>query len=91
MDEWVGGMGSTETRMTLFYSFFGSAPSAWGGYDDSRDAYLDDFVVWNSVLTGDQAAWLGNPDNGLKDTIIPEPGALALLGLGVLALRRRRS
>jgi len=93
MSQYVGGMGSTETRMTLFYSFYGSA-IPWGGYGDNLGAYLDDFGVWNSVLTPDQAAWLGNPDNSLKDTIIapiPEPSGLALLGLGVLALRRRRS
>jgi hypothetical protein len=51
----------------------------------------------NSVIDGgDFNAWAdetdvdGNYVGGINITIIPEPGTLALLGLGVLALIRRR-
>ena len=84
LDEWTGGMGSTASRMTLFYSFWGTAGS-WTGA-------IDEFAVWQATLSADDAAWLAeNRLGGLYGEPIAEPAALTLLGLGALALRRRRS
>jgi len=47
---------------------------------------IDEYALWDVVLTPEQAGWLYQ--NSLAR--IPEPGTLALLGLGLAALARRR-
>lgn len=54
---------------------------------------IDEFSLWDRALTLDEAGWLYQ--NSLRDgefLVIPEPGTLALLGIGFagLAARRRR-
>lgn len=46
----------------------------------------DDISIWNTALSGDQMQFLSTN----VATMIPEPSSLALLGLGSLALLRRR-
>jgi len=53
---------------------------------------IDEFAFYNRTLSADEIEWLyQNSISGLAVEPIPEPAALGLLGLGVLALRRRRS
>ena len=54
------------------------------------DGQIDEVAIWDRVLTTDEIAALYNGGAG---TAIPEPGSLALLGLGGLMMiqRRRRS
>ncbi|AQT68076.1 hypothetical protein STSP2_01231 [Anaerohalosphaera lusitana] len=47
---------------------------------------IDDVQIYDEALTGDQVATLyANPG-----TVVPEPATLAILGIGALALGRRR-
>lgn len=70
--------------------------SGWRFGDDSccgsREftGTLDDAGMWDEVLSDGQIKTIY--DNGLKGIAIPEPGTLALIGLGglAMALRRRR-
>jgi len=49
---------------------------------------LDEFGFWNRALSAGEALWLYN--HSIKEIgVIPEPGALALLGLGALGLAPR--
>lgn len=49
---------------------------------------LDDLTMWDETLTSDQIAAIYA--DGLNGTAVPEPGSLALCGLGGLCLLRRR-
>ncbi|MFC1805598.1 LamG domain-containing protein [Planctomycetota bacterium] len=47
---------------------------------------LDEYALWDTALTPEQMRWLAQ-NSALS---IPEPGTMALLGLGLVALVRRR-
>lgn len=57
-----------------------------GGFGDvnwgagALDASIDEFTIWSGALTGSEVSAL----------LVPEPGSMALLALGGLALLRRR-
>lgn len=61
--------------------------------DRGWDGLIDDTAIWGRALTSNEITQIYNEGvsgNSLA-TIIPEPGSLALLGLGgLMALRRRR-
>lgn len=75
----AGGLG-------MWQSAYGSGAGRWGGG-------IDEFAFWGSALSASDVEWLAN--NSLSTLgggeVIPEPAALGLLGIGLLALRRRRS
>jgi hypothetical protein len=53
------------------------------------NGFIDEVAVWKRALPAEQVAWLSQ--NSMILIPIPEPGAMALLGLGVcLAAYRRR-
>lgn len=51
---------------------------------------LEFFESYDDVADGIDALWQVGSILTLDMTIVPAPGALALLGLGGLAIRRRR-
>lgn len=52
---------------------------------DNTPARLSQLAFWGQVLSADQVAALGP-----VGSVVPEPATFAVLGLGLLALRRRR-
>ncbi|MEM9346055.1 MAG: LamG domain-containing protein [Planctomycetota bacterium] len=61
--------------------------------DRGWDGLLDDTAIWGRALSSSEITQIYNEGLGGNSlaTIIPEPGSLALLGLGgLLTLRRRR-
>jgi hypothetical protein len=56
-------------------------------YNNQIDADYDEFAVFSEVLSAAQIAQLAS---GVRPTEIPEPTSASLLGLGALALIRRR-
>lgn len=79
-------------------SFAGTDPLPYAGSVNFQDAFGDDFVIAGGVLTLEffesfddaagaiDALWTGS----LTLTVIPAPGAMALLGVAGLAGSRRR-
>ncbi|MFI4861702.1 MAG: LamG domain-containing protein [Phycisphaerales bacterium JB063] len=57
--------------------------SQWG--DPSLDASINEFNIYDTALTANEVA-----ANFAAGPTVPEPGSLALLGLGGLAILRRR-
>lgn len=70
---------------------------SYSGGGSHAPGLYDEFTIWNSKLTADNAEWLAaNSINDLQVTsVIPEPAtaALGLMGLGglLVASRRRRA
>jgi hypothetical protein len=64
--------------------------NAADGRDFSADGRLDEVAIWNRALSNQEIALLNNGGAGRK---IPEPTALVLGGIAVvaLALGRRRA
>ena len=78
--------GATSFNLATYAKYVGI-----GGVDPFNDPSLmgsyNDFSTWNSALTAGQVS-------GLFSTPVPEPGAVALFGLGafgMLLVKRRRS
>ncbi len=78
----------------LEFAFFGN--SCGDGYCDIRPGYDDwtvdtEFGLQYSVAGGDYL-WFGSVSAALRETTVPEPGTLALFGIGLAAmgLARRR-
>lgn len=69
----------TDTSTFAIGSYQGGSAYAFGGS-------IDDVQVYHSALTAGDVSFLGNN----AGTAIPEPGSLALLGLGGLLIGRRR-
>jgi hypothetical protein len=53
-------------------------------FSEYVDVFLDDIAVWDEALSEQQIVDLAN------GAAVPEPGSLALLGLGTLLIARRR-
>ncbi|MFP4058588.1 MAG: LamG domain-containing protein [Candidatus Brocadiia bacterium] len=62
----------------------GTGPKGHTG--STWDGRIDELAVWTAALDADQVAWLC--EHSVAQT--PEPATLGLLGLGALALARRR-
>jgi hypothetical protein len=65
---------------------FGDSILATGTNDRVPNGYIDDFQLYDEVLTSQQISFLYNNPG----SVIPEPSAALLGGLGFLALLRRR-
>ena len=50
---------------------------------------IDDVGIWNEALTGAQVALLAAGNAPLSPLPAPEPGSLALMGLGCVALVKK--
>ncbi|MBL9150400.1 MAG: hypothetical protein JNM94_17075 [Phycisphaerae bacterium] len=81
-----------------FWSFDGSGSTNSGPYSDTSNAVAGmsgngtwTFRIWNGWTGATNPCQYNNVAVSLKGSIVPAPGALALLGLAGLAGRRRRA
>lgn len=74
-------------RHSLYSTVNGNVVHFFADNDgEDNEVYVSNLALFDSNLTQQQALAMGAPGT----TIVPEPGALALLGLGGLLLARRR-
>ena len=66
-------------------------PGQWKLFLDHRFAYNGDFDLAGSTLSVTWNEGIGTGAEQANFTVVPAPGALALLGLAGLAGRRRRN
>ena len=91
--------GGQATFVTNWYENSIAAPNLLGTWNGSRDTVIapTDFVLLNATSDGTgkitlvaEAATGPLRLNGFTVDVVPEPGSLALLGLGTLLVARRR-
>jgi hypothetical protein len=80
----VGGQGTADGNRAQFYGVIGTATANGSG---EIVVYINDGdLLQNSNAAGGQRSWY----DGVGVRAVPEPGSVALLGLGGLALMMRR-
>jgi hypothetical protein len=60
----------------------------WGAASQGIDGTIDEVAIYGSALTAAQVQ--AHADAGFIEAVVPEPASMGLLGLGALALVRRR-
>lgn len=83
------GTGIVYNSLKLFEN--GTHNTPYNDQDYRWTSRIDDFAAWHYALSADEVAWLADSANTFDDFLIPEPASIGLLGVTLLAIRKRRS
>ena len=87
------GAGSSATPAGTLDVLNDGASISWAG-GEGMVGLMDDVAVWSRALGADEVEALWNNGDGTDLlpllNLIPEPGGLGLLGLAMLAARKKR-
>lgn len=96
LDLWINGTKFTGATLTPGYNIAVAAGTYFrepnfGPGDDVAGAAWDDAAIWHMALSDSEIAQIYNNGDGTTiGSLVPEPSALALLGVGVLGFFSRR-